>query len=280
MSSSDPLKAKRFVELRKKKLKQALLEVKPRPVVQQEENHLQQQNEGDDSIISASGGGGGGGGPRPLMAYIKAMPLTLKQKAAIHANRQHQQQQQQQQQQNQDDQTIDPSIIILESSSSMSSLGVPPPPPDIPSTLIRNRFAASSSVTTLSEGEEYDEDGSRSSASITTQNEKSETGRNQLQRAIEERAEKASKVLGHGGDNDSDNDENNNNGSPFQKKKDLRSIYQQYLDGNVEKESVVRSGKQWTKGYRTNRRIQYCPRSSRTPFQETTQQQEQQQQTS
>ena len=254
-SSADYLKAKRFVELRKKKLQNLRTVLKP-PVEQVvEEKNPQQKNGGGDSISS----GGVGGSIRPKMAHIKAMPLTLKQKAAIA---------------DQDGQTD--SMIIIETSSSMSSLGAPPAPPvpDLPSTRIRNLFARASiahSASSITSSEEYDEDSSRSSVSTNTAHtEKSETGRTRLQRAIEERAAQASKLLGH----DSDNDENNNSDGPFQKKKDLRSIYQQYLDGNVEKESVVRSGNQWTKSYRTNR-IQYCSRQ-RTPLQETQQDQDQQ----
>jgi hypothetical protein len=269
MSSSDPLKAKRFVELRKKKLHHLRTVLKPPVVEVVEEENSQQQNEGGDSISNGSTSTSGGGGrTRPS----KAMPLTFKQKAAI-ADRHNQHQDQ-----DQDGQT-DP-MIIIETSSSMSSLCAPPAPPApvIPSTHIRNCFLRASiahAASSITSSEEYDEDGSRSGSSSNSTNtahtEKSETGRSQLQRAIEERAAQASKLLGH--DSDDDDDENNNNSSsgPFQKKKDLRSIYQQYLDGNVEKESVVRSGKQWTKSYRT-RRIQYCPRQ-RTPFQETQDQQ-------
>lgn len=37
---------------------------------------------------------------------------------------------------------------------------------------------------------------------------------------------------------------------------DLRSIYQRYLSGQIEKESVVRSGEEWTSRYRERRRMQ------------------------
>jgi len=218
------MKAKRFVELRKKKMKQILVPPPP-PVVKQRQ-------------------------PQP--SPFKSLPFS----------RNKQQQQATTTKANANGGDIDCDVII-ESSSTMSSLGGPPSPPDLPSTQIRNHFARTSQSyeDTLTENGNnnninsvcYDADGSIVSTG-SSYSRPGQTGRNRLQRAITERRVKTHEVCGHNNGNDDGEDNENKNSGPFPaSKKELRSIYQQYLDGNVEKESVMRTGRQWTTGYRSRR---------------------------
>jgi len=203
-SASDVMKAKRFVELRKKKLKQTLVIA---PVVEEK--------------------------PQPSPFKSLSLPFVRNSKKTTTYS--------------DGGESVPDRMIIIESSSTMSSLGGGPAAPDLPSTQIRNHFARAS----MSYEDSLTENGSSSSRSGDTSTfSRPETGRNRLQRAISERRVKASTVCGH---DDDDNDENKNSGPFPASKKDLRSIYQQYLDGNVEKECVVRTGKQWTQGYRSRR---------------------------
>jgi len=215
-SATDVMKAKRFVELRKKKMKQILVKppspVKPVKVVRE-------------------------AGPSPF----KSLPFTRNKKTKNGID-------------GDEEASFPDRMVIIESSSTMSSLGGPPMPPDLlppdlPSTQIRNNFARScqSYEDTVTENSSVSADGTIVSTSTTRR----ETGRNRLQRAITERRVKASEILGH--NDDDDNDENKHSGPFPASKKELRSIYQQYLDGNVEKESVMRTGKQWMQGYRSRR---------------------------
>ena len=73
----------------------------------------------------------------------------------------------------------------------------------------------------------------------------SASGRTRMRRAIEEQQRR----LFH---EEPKNDENKKPDDPAEK--DLRSIYLRYLSGGIEKQSVIRSGEQWTSGYRARRR--------------------------
>lgn len=226
-TANDIMKAKRFVELRKKKMKQILTPPPPPPIKQ-----------------------------------VKALPFSRNKpppqtttQTTIHTT---------------DERTtlngmsFDCDDVILHSSSTMSSLGGPPVPPsskqlprrspELPSVQIRNHFSRTSQSYEDTLTENGSVCGGRSIGSSNSR--PGETGRNKLQRAIAERREKALEVCGHHDDDDNDDENKNtqNNSGPFPaSKKDLRSIYQQYLDGQVEKESVMRTGGQWTHGYRSRR---------------------------
>eukprot|EP00751_Fragilariopsis_kerguelensis_P009533 CAMPEP_0170805720 /NCGR_PEP_ID=MMETSP0733-20121128/31550_1 /TAXON_ID=186038 /ORGANISM="Fragilariopsis kerguelensis, Strain L26-C5" /LENGTH=245 /DNA_ID=CAMNT_0011160179 /DNA_START=418 /DNA_END=1155 /DNA_ORIENTATION=- len=228
-TANDIMKAKRFVELRKKKMKQIL--VTPPPPIKQVKALPFSRNK-----------------PPQLQTHAAEAPEPH---TTIHTT---------ETRTKLNDMSFDCDDVILQSSSTMSSLGGPPKPPpaeqlprkapELPSVQIRNHFARTSQSYEDMLTENGSVCGGRSIGSSNSR--PGETGRNKLQRAIAERREKASEVCGH----NEEDDENNNtqNSGPFPaSKKDLRSIYQQYLDGQVEKESVMRTGDQWTQGYRSRR---------------------------
>lgn len=75
------------------------------------------------------------------------------------------------------------------------------------------------------------------------------TSHNRMYNAIEEAQNRVYKD-----DQNENKDGDENDPSTGAKTVDLRSLYQKYLAGKIEKERVVRTGQEWTSGYREKRK--------------------------
>ena len=229
-SSSDALHSKKFLEERKQKLKQGLEEKRAsRTIVRPQINKIHEDDIDDidddgENVIpkppsSLSGGGGGGEEGKAGIGGGGEGKGVLQDRRRNRARSLTVTRTQKPVPMRQPTPTPihpDPILSIGSSSSTLDSAAS-----EVPSAHIKKLFQRALAFDTAN-------DNCR--------------GRTLVQRAIEEQQAKIFK-----------DDQNENNKKKEEVEKDLRSLYQTYLSGKVEKECVMRSGKEWTSRYRLKR---------------------------
>ena len=249
-SSSDAFRSQKFVEERKMKLKQELEKKKhmpPRMIVRPQINKIRDDIDGVDSIDSIDDddddddddGDDENVIPKPpssssqdrrrhrarsLSVTRKQKPVPMRQPIPIRDNNNNN---------INNHNYADPILSIGSSSSTLDSAVIPAPPTEVPSAQIKKLFQRASTFNAMINNSNNDDEKYASSR-----------GRARVQQAIEEAQAKLYK---------DDQNENDNKEKKAAVEQDLRSIYQKYLSGEVEKECVVRDGTEWTSRYRSRR---------------------------